>query len=141
MRKAILAAVTAALVLGGSLVVMAQADVAETDDERGPIGSAIDEVLDDLVADDTLTRAQADAVIEALDARRAEFRAEREQMREQMEEFWADDQLTQEEIDQLPDWHHWSQMTDLLEDGVITRDELGGMRRGPFGGGGPRHGH
>lgn len=141
MRKAILAAVTAALVLGGSLVVMAQADVAGTDDERGPIGSAIDEVLDDLVADDTLTRAQADAVIEALDARRAEFRAEREQMREQMEEFWADDQLTQEEIDQLPDWHHWSQMTDLLEDGVITRDELGGMRRGPFGGGGPRHGH
>lgn len=143
MRKAILTVATAALVLGGSLVALAQTE--ETTDEvdrRGPIGHAIEEVLDELVADETLTQEEADAVISALEAKRDEFVAEREQLREQLQEFWEDDQLTQEEIDQLPEWHRWSQMTDLLEDGVITRDELGEFRRGDrFGGGGFRHGH
>jgi hypothetical protein len=143
MRKAILAVATAVLVLGGSLVVLAQTE--ETTDElhkRGPIGHAIEEVLDELVADETLTQEQADAVISALEAKRDEFVAEREQVREQLREFWEDDQLSQEEIDQLPEWHRWSEMTDLLEDGVITRDELGEFRHGGrFGGGGFRHGH
>jgi polyhydroxyalkanoate synthesis regulator phasin len=143
MRKAILTVATAALVLGGSLVVLAQSE--ETTDEvaeRGPIGHAIEEVLDELVADKTLTQEQADAVISALEAKRDEFVAEREQLRERLQEFWEDDQLTQEEIDQLPEWHRWSEMTDLLEDGVITRDELGEIRRGGrFGDGGFRRGH
>lgn len=140
MRKAILATATAALVLGGSLVVLAQTTETTDVDERGP-GSVIGAVLDELVADDTLTRAQADAVIERLEVKRTEFREERLELREQMQEFWADDQLTQEEIDQLPEGHRWSEMTDLLEDGVVTRDELREMRRGGgFGGGGFRHG-
>lgn len=139
MRKAILATATAALVLGGSLVVLAE--TTDTDAyERGP-GSAIEAVLDEMVADNTLTQAQADAVIERLEAKRTEFREERLEIREQMQEFWADDQLTQEEIDQLPEWHHWSELSDLLEDGVVTRDELRDMRRGRgFGGGAFRHG-
>jgi hypothetical protein len=139
MRKAILATATAALVLGGSLVVLAETTDTDTI-ERGP-GAGIEAVLDELVADETLTQAQADAVMERLEAKRAEFREERLELREQMREFWADDQLTQEEIDQLPGGHRWSEMSDLLEDGVITRDELRDMRRsGGFGGGGFRHG-
>lgn len=141
MRRAILAVATAALVLGGSLVVLAQSEGTTGEVERGPIGHAIEEVLDQLVADETLTQEHADAVISALEAKRTEFAAEREQLREQLQEFWEDGQLTQEEIDQLPEWHRWSQLDDLLEDGAITRDELGEMRRGGLGGGGFRHGH
>lgn len=143
MRKAILTAATAALVLGGSLVVLAQTDGSTDEvDQRGPIDHAIEEILDELVSAETLTREQADAVISALEAKRDEFVAEREQLREQLKEFWEDDQLTQEEIDHLPEWHRWNKMTELLEDGVITRDELGKFRRGGrFGGGGFHHGH
>lgn len=146
MRKAIVAITTAALLVGGSLAVLAQTEETEATEER-PIGYAIEAVLDDLVADETLTQDQADAVIDALVAKRQEFRTEREQMREQMREFWADDELTQEEIDQLPSWHRWSQASEMLEDGTITRSELGELRRdrdrltdGTGQGGGPRHG-
>lgn len=146
MRRAIIATATAVLVLGGSLVAFAQTS-ADTDD-RGQPGTAIEAVLDDLVADTTLTQEQADAVLEALENRRAEFRAEREQLREQMreqvQEFWADGELTQDEIDQLPEWHRWRQASELLEDGAITRGEMGQMRSGGGGAGngaGFRHGH
>lgn len=130
MRRAVLTVATGALILGGSLVVLAQSDdeSATEAEQRGPLGHAIEEVLADLVADDTLTQDQADAVIEALEARRSELRQEVEAAHDQLEEFWEDDQLTPEEIDQLPQWHRWRGLSDLLEDGVITRDELGAMR-------------
>lgn len=142
MRRAMIATVTAVLVLGGSLVAFAQAS-ADTED-RGQVGTAIEAVLDGLVVDKTLTQDQADAVLEALETRRTEFRAEREQLREQVQEFWADGELTQDEIDQLPEWHRWRQASELLEDGAITRGEMGQMRRDGGGlgnGAGFRHGH
>lgn len=126
MRKAILAVATGALVLGGSLVVLAQ-DGATGDTDR-PAKGAVVEVLDELVSEGTLTQEQADAVIAALEVKRDEVRAEHEAVRQQLEEFWADDELTQEEIDQLPGWHRLSRASDMLEDGVITRDELRDLR-------------
>lgn len=122
MRKAILIAVTGAIILGGSLAVLAQ-DEASDESER-PVRQAVVEVLAELVEDGTLTQAQADAVGAALEMRRDEFRAERAAARQQLEEFWADDQLTTDEIDQLPDWHRWRGVSQIWEDGVVTRDEL-----------------
>lgn len=136
MRKAILLFATTALVLGSALVALAQTD--DPADPERPLMTGIEQVLADLVDDETLSQEQADAVVGALEAKREELRTEREAVREQLQEFWADDQLSQEEIDQLPEWHRWSQMDELLDDGAITRDEIRQMRRlDRFG---PRHG-
>lgn len=128
MKKALLAVAVGVFVLAGARLVIAQTEEEPTDSPLGRIGTAIQEVLDDLVADDTLTQDQADAVIDALIEKRDEVKAEREQLREMIDEFWSDDQLTQEEIDQLPDGHPWSRLSELLDDGVITRDELSELR-------------
>lgn len=128
MRKTLLIMATSALVVGGSLVAVAWTDETAADNERGPIGHAVEEVLDELVADDTLTREQADAVLDALEERRDEVRAEMEETRALLDEFWSDGELTQEEIDRLPEWHRWSELTEALEDGVITRDEVEDLR-------------
>lgn len=139
MRKTILAAAIGALVLGGATVVAAQTDdtVTEATEADGPIAGAVGEVLAGLVADGTLTLAQADAVTDALVARRDEWRAEREAVRDLLEEFWADDELTQAEIDQLPDGHPLRELSELFDDGSISRDEVRDLRPGR-GGFGPR---
>ena len=55
-----------------------------TDERRGPHrgfgpfgGGLVDDVLDDLVADGTITQAQADAISEAMEARRDELKSQR----------------------------------------------------------------
>jgi hypothetical protein len=138
MRKALMVLAVAVFVLGGAAIAFAQTEAEETT-PLGRIGSVIQEVLDALVADTSngFTQEDADLVVEALTEKREELRAEREALRAQMEEFWADGRLTQDEIDQLPEGHPWRQLPEVLDDGVITREELQSLR--PFGRG-HRHG-
>lgn len=128
MKKILLAVAVGVFVLAGASVVVAQTDEQATDSPLGRIGTAIQEVLDELVADDTLSQDQADAVVDALIEKRDEVKAERDRVREMVEGFWSDDQLTQEELDQLPEGHPWNRLSELMDDGVITREELSELR-------------
>lgn len=84
-------------------------NVVVVDDDRvGPL----EEVLTGLVGDGTLTRAQADAVADAMLAKRGEVRAEREARREErqadrelIEGFLDDDVIDATELSQLGDDH------------------------------------
>lgn len=125
MRKTALIAATALFVLVGATMVMAQTDEEAEDEGRGWLGSVVQEVLDDLVADETLTQDQADAVYDALEAKKAELAEEVEAYREQLREFWSDGALAEEEIEQLPERSPWSRLTEAIEDGVIERGEVG----------------
>ena len=139
MRKALMVLAVGAFVLGGATIAVAQTEEGE-EPPFGPVGSAIQEVLDELVADGSngFTQSDADLVVEALTEKREAMRAEREALHEQMEEFWSDGQLTADEIEQLPQDHPLRQLPDVLEDGTITQDELQALR--PFGRGHHRHG-
>lgn len=137
MRKRILALSAATmLILGAALVASAQTDetAADTDTvtRNHPL---VEEVLDDLVADDVITEDQATAITEALSERwdeaREEFQARREEHRElaeQVREFLEDDVITAEELAQLPADSVFNDadgpLAEALEDGEITVDEL-----------------
>lgn len=103
--------------LGGATVAMAQ----EADPEwlRGPVA-----VIEDLVTDGTITRDQADTIVDT-------FRARRQAMgtrHEEMHEFWSDGVLTAEEITRLevpnPFTAEGGPFAEALSDGQITRDEF-----------------
>ncbi|MGH8872262.1 MAG: hypothetical protein ACRDWS_09825 [Acidimicrobiia bacterium] len=128
MRRLTVILAASVLVLGGATVVVAQTETDSAEDGPARVHSLVQEVLDELVADGTLTQAQADAVDEALVAKRDELRAEREALRQQLEEFWSDGQITEEEIEQLPESSRWQRLSELLDDGVVEREELRGLR-------------
>jgi hypothetical protein len=152
MRKLITGAVTGALVVGGALVASAQTDGSTTSttaataavERGGRHGAVLQEALDGLVADGTLTQAQADAVTAAVEARAEAFRAEREAVREQMESFWEDGVLTADEIAQLPADHPLRDpdgpAAEYLEDGRLTEEELRSLHESAHPGGFGRHG-
>ena len=109
-----------------------------TADVVGPREEVLDEVLEGLVADGTLSQAQADAVEERLVAAHEELAAERRAMREARRDvrdlirgFLEDDVITRDELAQLPDDHPFNDpdgpLGEALEDGQITRDELRGV--------------
>ncbi len=119
-------------------------------------GGLLDEVLAELVTDGLITQEQSDAITEALttraEERRADFEAEREQLRamwEQIQGFLEDGVISADEIAQLPDDNPFSAIEGILEDGQVTVEELqslrpfGGFREGPGFGSGPggRGGH
>lgn len=139
MRKILMVLAVGAFVLGGAAIAVAQTEDGE-EPPFGRFGSAIQEVLDELVADpdNGFTQADADLVTQALEEKREERQALRETHRAQMEEFWSDGQLTADEIEQLPEGHPLRQLPDLLEDGTITQEELQALR--PFGGRGHHRG-
>jgi polyhydroxyalkanoate synthesis regulator phasin len=163
MKKTILGALVGVMMFAGAAIAVAQTsedsttestttttteDTTSTGGRFGHRGEVLQGVLDDLVADGTLTQAQADAVTAGLEAAKAERFAAREEMRAAMEEAWSDGALTEEELSVLPDGG--SRLTDpdgplaeYWEDGQITQEELDEARaNGDLGfGRGGRHGH
>lgn len=107
--------------------------------EVGGAGPLLEDVLADLVATGAITQEQADAIVAALTTaaqdRLAEFEAERaylREMRTQIRGFLEDGVISADEIAQLPDDNPFTNLSDILADGQITRDELNSVRS--FGG-------
>ncbi len=119
--------------------------------EVGAPGEILDDVLTDLVANGTITQAQADAITDALDQavsdKRAELEAQAQQMRqtwEQIQGFLDDGVITADELAQLPSDNPISNLEDILADGQITQEELDSVMVGPHfmrGPGRPGHFH
>ncbi len=117
--------------------------------EIGGPGSLLEEVLADLVTAGTITQEQSDAIVGALttraEERRAEFEAQRVQMREmwtQIKGFLEDGVISADEIAQLPADNPFTNLSDILADGQVTLEELQSVA--PFGGhffDGPGRGH
>ncbi len=106
---------------------------------------ALTSVLNDLVSKGTITAAQQQAILDGLQAERAQrladAKARMEALRAQAEKikgFLADGQITQDELDQLPADSPLRQLTNLMDDGKITTDELQSIGRGLLGNGGFR---
>ena len=103
--------------------------------------TALTSVLDDLVAKGTITAAQKTAILDGLKAEReqrlADWKAKMEALKAQAEKvkgFLADGEITQAELDQLPADSPLRKLTNLMDDGKITTDELKSIGRGWFGG-------
>ncbi len=106
---------------------------------------ALASVLDDLVTKGTISAAQKQAILDGLQAERAQraadMKARMEALRAQaakVKDFLADGQITQDELNQLPADSPLRQLTNLMDDGKITTDELQSIGRGMFGGFGGR---
>jgi polyhydroxyalkanoate synthesis regulator phasin len=101
--------------------------------------TALTSVLDDLVADGTITSSQKTAILDALAAERTARHEARQAEREQLQGFLSDGVITQSEFDQLPEDSRIRELEDLLSNGGITTDELAALRgfggRGGHGGG------
>ena len=102
-------------------------------------------MLNDLVSKGTITAAQQQAILDGLQAERAQrladAKARMEALRAQAEKikgFLADGQITQDELDQLPADSPLRQLTNLMDDGKITTDELQSIGRGLLGNSGFR---
>lgn len=153
MKKSIaLLAASGLIALGGAAAVSAANEpgtaadpsaivvTVEADDTRP---NPLTDVLGDLVAAGTITQAQSDAIVGALETKRAEHRAQREATRAQMKAFLEDGVITADELAELPADHPLRGVDSILDDGQITLDELRSLRgpggfghRGPgFGGG------
>ena len=131
MRKAIFAVAVVLLLGVGSVA------VARVGDGWGKVGDAADrvgileEALSDLVTDGTITPDQSDAIVSALEEKREEMAEQRQQLKDQLESFWEDDVLTTEEIEQLPFADRIleaEELSDALEDGQITKEEMEELR-------------
>lgn len=109
--------IIAALVAGGLLVgagfvtslvsapstASAQEDTAAAD--KGPFHRGFEflsGVLDELVAENTISQEDADAVLDAVEEKAAGMKADHEAMRELIKGFLEDGVLTKAEFDQLP---------------------------------------
>jgi hypothetical protein len=106
-----------------------------------PRDTALTDVLDDLVANGTITESQKTAILDGLAAERTARREAAQAQRQQLKEFLADGQITQDELDQLPEDSPLRQLTGVMDDGKITTDELRGLGRGFGFGNGHGHGH
>jgi hypothetical protein len=119
--------------------------------EDGAPGDLLDDTLADLVANGTITQAQADAITDALAQAVDDKQSELEALREQMEQTWRqiqafleDGVITSDELAQLPEDNPISNLEDILADGQITQEELDSVMVGPHftrGPGGPGHFH
>jgi polyhydroxyalkanoate synthesis regulator phasin len=131
---------------GSNTIVIPAAESASPDASSGtttrpdkPKDIVLTDVLDDLVANGTITESQKTAILDGLTAERTARREAAKAQRQQLRDFLADGQITQEELDQLPENSPLRQLTGVMDDGKITTDELRGLGRGfGFGKG---HGH
>lgn len=136
MRSKILAALAAGGLLVGAAFVssvistpgtaLAQED---TQDSSGPIPRImgfLEEVLDDLVGEGTIDQSQADAIVDAAEAKAEEVREERQAIRQILREGFEDGVLTEEEAAELPDDHplFGEQFDEAWEDGELSKEEL-----------------
>lgn len=138
MRNKIVAAVVAGgLIVGAGFVTtlisspeiaLAEEEV-EADDDRGPIPRIIgflEEVLDELVEEGTITEEQADAIVAATEAKAEEVKAEAGERHELIKSLLEDDVITEEEAAQLPEdaWVVDDRFDEAWEDGELTSDEI-----------------
>ena len=143
--------IIAALVAGGLLVgagfvtslvsapstASAQEDAAASDAEnRGPFHRGFEflsGVLDELVVENTISQEDADVVLEAVEEKAAEMKAEHEAMRELIEGFLEDGVLTKAEFDQLPADNPFAneQFEEAWENDELTREEIREARPHP----------
>jgi hypothetical protein len=135
MRSKIAAAALAGgLLVGAGLVTSvisspAAALAQEETDDGGPIPRIIgflDEVLDDLIGDGTITEEQADAIVAAAEEKAEEVKNDVRERREMVRSLLEDDVLTEEEAADLPN-DHWllsDRFDEGWEDGELTRDEI-----------------
>jgi hypothetical protein len=113
---------------------------------HGPLGfkgaaqDILDKVLSDLVADGTISQAQADSITNAVKDELATRQAEAEKLRQQWQDtasklktFLEDGVITQDEIDTLPaDSPLRIAFDSIAKDGQVTLDQLKNFL--PFGG-------
>lgn len=131
--------IVGALLIGAGLIATAVsspriASAQEDSEERGPLSGAfgfLDEVLDDLVGDGTITQDQADAIISASEAKLSEQREERRAGRRLLEDLLDDGVITDDEASQLPDDHFLfdDRLDEAWEDGQLDSDDLRAWRR------------
>jgi polyhydroxyalkanoate synthesis regulator phasin len=91
------------------------------------------DVLEDLVTEGTITESQKTAILDALTAEREARRAERQERMQQLRDILEDGQITQAELDQLPEDSRIRQLDnldELMADGKITTEELRSLGRG-----------
>ncbi len=151
MKKIMVSLLAAGVLVAGafaaSAITSSEAS-AETDDatavtdgaRRAHRGAILDGVLSDLVGDGVLTQGQADAVKDALAAKRDELkdefgdrgdrrdrRAKRHDMRAQITEWLEDGVITADELSELPAdlpiFADDGPLAEALEDGEITQAE------------------
>jgi hypothetical protein len=113
--------------------------------------TALDDALDTLVADGTITSQQKTKILAAVTAERQARVAERKALkdvrkadRQILKDALADGAITQDELDKLSADNPLRKATDLMADGKITKDELKSLRgqlKGVLGGGKGRGGH
>jgi hypothetical protein len=106
----------------------------------GGASTVLSDVLSGLVGDGVIDQGQADAILEAVDARHEELRAERQRLREQLRGFLEDGTLSADELAQLPEDHPLRNLDQYLEDGQLTLEELRQLRGFGFGFGHRGHG-
>ena len=102
--------------------------------------AVLTEVLADLVVDGTISQAQSDAIVDALEAKVEDLRTEAQARGQQMREvarmirtFLEDGVITQDEIDQLPADSPLREIWDsIAENGQVTLEQLRELR--PHGG-------
>lgn len=101
----------------------------ENDRTRYGHGALLEEVLADLVASGTIDQPQADAIVAAVQEAAEARRTERRELRQLIAGFLEDDVISGDELEQLPDDHPFNdpdgRFSDALEDGEITREEIG----------------
>lgn len=148
-NKVLVALVAGGLLVGAGFVASAVSSpgtaVAQegTDEERSDaptprIMGFLEEVLDELVGDDTITRDQADAIVDAAKAMAAEVNGELRANRELLEGLLEDGAITEEEASELPDDHFLfdERFDEAWEDGELSAEDLRGLLhrhwRGPF---------
>lgn len=159
MRRTLVLAIAGLLTVGAAGVALAQsapagnattvvpaAESASPSASDAPVlkhsDTVLSDVLDELVDKGTIDESQKTAILDALTAKRTALIEERQALREQLQELWADGQITEDELAQLPEDSALRQLPDLLDDGKITLDELRGLGRGfGFGFGGRAGGH
>lgn len=150
-EKVLAAAVAGGLLVGAGFVTAAisspavagaQEDSAPEDSTEGsdvrPFsrhGAILDDVLTDLVEDGTIDQGQADAIVEALTAKAEELKATRQELRQLISDLLEDGALTADELAQLPEGHPFNdpdgRFADALEDGELTIEEIREARPHP----------